>query len=176
LDLSSGMLERTGFQFCPRCGSREIANHDVKAMRCLQCRYTYYHNAAAAVAAILETPKGILLTRRQIDPHAGRLDLPGGFVDYEESFELALAREIREELHLDLGEMKYFGSYPNRYLFGGTTYFTADVVFVCPLQDISSLIYNDEIAEVVFFEKSRIPPTQVGFSSMRKALELYSQL
>jgi NAD+ diphosphatase len=175
LSIAPGMIELTGFRFCPRCGSSEIGDHDLKAMRCKHCGYSYYHNAAGAVAAILETPRGILLTRRQKDPLAGRLDLPGGFVDYDESFEQALAREIREELHLELGAMKYFGSYPNRYLAGGTTYFTADVVFVCAAQDLTGLVINDEIAEVVFFKKGEIPLEQIGFPSMRRAVELYSQ-
>jgi NAD+ diphosphatase len=169
------MLKRTGFQFCPHCGSKDISDHDQKAMRCRQCGYRYYHNAAAAVAAILETPRGVLLTRRRIDPNAGRLDLPGGFVDYDESFEQALAREIQEELHLKLEELRYFGSFSNRYLFGETLYFTADVVFVCSVRDLSGLTNNEEIAEVVFFKKTEIPFEQVGFKSTRQALELFAE-
>jgi NADH pyrophosphatase NudC (nudix superfamily) len=169
------MLHWTGFHFCPRCGSREIVDHEQKALRCTRCDYRYYHNAAAAAAVILETPRGILLTRRRMDPHAGWLDLPGGFVDYEESFESAVIREIQEELHLNLAGLRYFGSFPNHYLFGGTTYFTADVVFVCKLQDLSTLRYNEEIEEVLFFGKDRIPFDQVGFPSMRQALEAYSR-
>jgi NAD+ diphosphatase len=175
LSIAPGMIELTGFRYCPRCASEEIGDHDLKAMRCSRCGYSYYHNAAGAVAAILETPRGILLTRRRKEPQAGRLDLPGGFVDYNETFEQALAREIQEELHLALGEMQYLGSFANRYLAGGTTYFTVDVVFRCPIQDLSGLVTNDEIAEVVFYEKSKIPLDQIGFPSMRRAAELYSR-
>ncbi len=168
-----GMIEHTGFRFCPRCGGAEIVNHEQKALHCQQCGFNYYHNAAAAVAGILETPRGILLARRTREPEAGRLDLPGGFVDYDESFEQALTREIHEELNLELAQIQYLGSFPNHYRFGGVAYFTADAVFVCQVPDLECLRYNDEIAQIVYYAPQEIPISEVGFHSMRQALQKY---
>lgn len=41
--------------------------------------------------------KGVVLIRRGIEPHIGKLALPGGFVDMGESWQEAGAREVKEE-------------------------------------------------------------------------------
>ena len=58
-------------------------------------------------------------------------DLPGGFAEFDESLEIALCRELHEELGLQLlpDALTYFTSRPNRYPFGGLTVHTLDAVF-----------------------------------------------
>ena len=63
----------------------------------------YYNNAwrdpALAVNAVMTDASGrVFLVRRNIFPFKGSLALPGGFVEYGESVEQALSRELREEL------------------------------------------------------------------------------
>ena len=72
------LLER--FRFCPSCGSDRFLVNDFKSKRCTDCGFTYYFNAAAAVAVIMEDEHGrILACRRAIEPAKGTLDLVGGF-------------------------------------------------------------------------------------------------
>ena len=75
------------FNCCPACGSSDIVFDDDKKLICWQCAFTYYHNVAAAVAAILEYDNKIVLIKRAKEPGKGKLDLPGGFVDPKESAE-----------------------------------------------------------------------------------------
>ncbi|RLA53446.1 MAG: 8-oxo-dGTP diphosphatase MutT [Gammaproteobacteria bacterium] len=57
-----------------------------------------------AVGVILDQDRNILLTRRAPQSHQGGLwEFPGGKVETGESLELALTRELREELGIVIG-------------------------------------------------------------------------
>jgi len=61
------------------------------------------------VDAIIQVSAGIVLVKRR-NPPLGYA-LPGGFVDYGESLEKAVAREAKEETGLDLLDLKQFHTY-----------------------------------------------------------------
>lgn len=48
-------------------------------------------------------------------------DMPGGFVDPDESLEGSLGRELQEELGVEATSFKYIASNPNRYDYGGVS-------------------------------------------------------
>jgi len=103
------------FDYCPSCGSKNMHFDGIKEFSCNVCSFTYYHNVAVGVGAILECGGKILLIERGKDPGKGKLDLPGGFVEPKETAEEALSREVREEIGINVGPLKYLGSYPNVY-------------------------------------------------------------
>lgn len=61
------------------------------------------------VDAIIELKEGIILIERSNPPFGWAL--PGGFVDYGESLEEAVVREIKEETGLDLVSLRQFHTY-----------------------------------------------------------------
>ena len=57
-----------------------------------------------AVGVILDARRNILVTRRADGAHQGGLwEFPGGKVEPDESLQVALARELREELGIAIG-------------------------------------------------------------------------
>jgi ADP-ribose pyrophosphatase YjhB (NUDIX family) len=61
------------------------------------CGATTWRNPTpVAVLLVPVRDGGVLLVRRNIPP-AGKLALPGGFVDFGETWQAAAAREVREE-------------------------------------------------------------------------------
>ena len=91
------------FEYCPRCGSHNFAINGERSRHCSDCGFTYYANASAATAAIITNSKSeILLATRAFEPAKGKLDLPGGFVDMNETAEEALIRELKEELNINV--------------------------------------------------------------------------
>jgi NAD+ diphosphatase len=169
------MLELTRFIHCPSCASRDIAVHQTKAFRCRACNFEYYHNAAAAVAGIVESDGRILLVRREREPRKGYWGLPGGFADYRESLEQALLREIEEEVGLRVQVTAYLASFSNEYHYKGVTYFSTDAYFVCRAADLSAAIAREEIAEVTVVHPREIDFETLAFDSFRRAIECYLQ-
>jgi ADP-ribose pyrophosphatase YjhB (NUDIX family) len=167
------MNDLTGFRFCPFCGRETLLDFEVKAIKCQNCGRVYYHNVASAVAAIVETELGIVLVRRSHAPHAGCLDLPGGFLDYAETHEAALRREVLEETGLHIKDLRYFCSFPNQYSYRNVTYFTADVVFLCTPERMDVLYGDHEVSEILIVPLDQIDPALIAIPSMRMAVELY---
>jgi ADP-ribose pyrophosphatase YjhB (NUDIX family) len=169
------MRQHTQFHYCPRCGQSPIEAFTVKGMRCPHCDYIYFHNAACAVAGLIEVDSQILLIKRASPPQAGYLGFPGGFVDYAESLEDALRREIKEELNICLGDLIYLGSFPNAYKYREVTYFTTDIFYYSKINSIKNLRAHDlkEVMDPILMLPSAIDPRLLAFDSMRAALRLY---
>jgi len=162
------------WKYCPWCGERSFRAGNINNMQCGSCLKTFYINASGAVACIIENPQGeILLTRRAFEPAKGMLDLPGGFVDLDETAEDAVRREIKEELNLETTSIHYFGSSHNRYLFGGMVYFTLDLGFRCIVSDFSDIQVADDVDGYVFLPRHRINLKEICFPSIRNILQLY---
>lgn len=86
------------FQFCPVCGSNHFEINNIKSKKCKDCGFSYYLNpSSATVALILNSKKELLAVRRKKDPAKGALDLPGGFVDMDETGEEGMAREVKRK-------------------------------------------------------------------------------
>ncbi len=63
------------------------------------------------VDALIEIDGGLVIIERSNPPFGWAL--PGGFVDYGESLEDAVSREIKEETNLEAQELKQFHAYSN---------------------------------------------------------------
>ncbi len=75
--------------------------------------YTYpYPRPAVTVDAILISKQNsVLLIERGREPYVGKWALPGGFVDMDETLDVACRRELEEETCLKVGELKQFRTY-----------------------------------------------------------------
>ena len=83
------------FTYCPVCGSKHFGEHNFKSKKCDNCGFTYYQNPSAATAAFIVNGRGeLLVERRGKEPAKGTLDLPGGFIDNDETAEEGVAREM----------------------------------------------------------------------------------
>ena len=64
-----------------------------------------------ASSALVEKNGKILLVKRRFQPHPGWWALPGGIVEYGETVEEAVKREVKEETGLDIKIVKLLGVY-----------------------------------------------------------------
>ena len=144
--------------------------------------YTYdFPRPGVTVDVVLATagPRGelqVLLIERGHDPFAGTWALPGGFVDEHEDLEVAARREMREETHLELGELVQLGAYgtPHRDPRGHTV----GVAFlaVCGPDEVTPAA-GDDAADCRWFDARR--PPELAFDHgviLRDACQRFAKL
>lgn len=168
------MVTNRIFKHCPNCKDDTIFSDNGHKYLCANCGFEYFHNTAAAVAAIICCDDEILFTVRAKQPEKDKLDLPGGFVDHNESLEQALSRELKEELDVDIHDWQYFCSGSNSYFYKGITYQTCDAIFVTHLQNKPKLMAEpSEISAYKWIPKSEIKLEEIGFTSLRLAVQRF---
>jgi mutator protein MutT len=129
-------------------------------------------NASAAVAVLLFNEKReLLLTRRAVEPHKGKLDLPGGFIDPMETAEQAAIREIQEELGIKVHSLKYFCSFPNEYVFSGYSVFTLDLAFLAQTDGLNRMTPMDDISAFEFAALRNIDREELPSISMKNIIQ-----
>lgn len=141
-------------KYCPKCGCFNFQSG--KIYKCDKCKFTLYFNPAPAVELILRNNKGeILLATRGRAPKLGYLDLPGGFVENNESAEQALFREINEELGINIKSFKYFGSSADLYPYKGIDYHTTCFVFYAKMNN-PKIKVGDDVAGAQFYNLNKL--------------------
>ena len=167
-------IETNFFKYCPNCASKNFTYDNNFKFHCLDCDFVLYHNIAAAVAVVFTFEDKILFTVRNVNPDKGKLDLPGGFIDPNETAEEAACREIKEELGLEItsNDLRYIATEPNNYVYKNVAYRTMDIFYECALaSDDVSITAKDEINELVWTKRSEIDLNKIGFVSIRKVIE-----
>ena len=168
----------TGLKFCPKCGNKTLQFDGKNKLYCNTCDFVIYHNCAAAVAVIIKHKDEVLLTKRSQNPGMGKLDLAGGFTDPEESAEETCARELQEELGLNIEphQFKFIKSLPNIYPYKGIDYNTLDLFFEYETDNkIINKLETQEISEVIWVKLSELNIEDIAFESQKKFLQEYQK-
>lgn len=157
--------------YCPRCGqSWDFSSPNF--FKCEGCGFSYYHGVSAAASGIiLNENRELALIRRAHDPQKGLLDVAGGFLEYGETAEEGLAREIKEELNVSVTSMRYLGAFPNQYFFKGLLYYTIDITFICAVPDLSAVKPADDAEECVIRTLNDALFSELAFESTKQALK-----
>lgn len=159
------------FKYCPVCGSTAFVHNNVKSKRCEQCGFQYYMNPSAAVAAfITDSADRLLVCVRAHEPAKGTWDLPGGFVDNDETAEMACMRELKEELNIDVPLPKYLFSLPNMYQYSNLDIPTLDMFFEIEYDEKQKITVADDVTESFFVEREALDPEKFGLKSIKKAV------
>ena len=164
------------FTYCPNCKSTHFTFENNFRFHCNACDFVYYHNIAAAVAVVFTFEDAVLFTVRNVDPDKGKLDLPGGFIDPNETAEEAACREIKEELGITVvpKDLKYITTSPNDYLYKNVPYRTMDIFYECSLTSKTvSVTAKDEIQDLIWMDRKQIDLEKIAFTSIRKVIESY---
>ena len=162
------------FHFCPVCGSPQFHVNNFKSKHCQSCGFTYYANPCSATAAFILNERGeLLVARRGKEPAKDTLDLPGGFVDMDETVEQGMCREIREETGLEVDQLTYLFSLPNRYLYSGMTIHTIDMFFEVHVPSSVRPVADDDAAALSWMPLDQVHPEDFGLHSISEAVRRF---
>ena len=162
------------YRYCPLCGSDRFVVSGGRSRRCEECGFELFQNASASVAAfIVDGEDRLLVCRRAQEPAKGTLDLPGGFVDPDETLEQALERELTEELGCRPRTAQYLFSLPNRYVWGEVLVPTTDCFFLCSLTAEAIPVAHDDVEAFSWIPLAEVNPAAFGLRSIAQAVRQF---
>lgn len=108
-------------------------------------------NPLLTVDAIIEVKGGIILIKRGHPPPGWAI--PGGFVDYGETLEEAVCREMKEETGLDINIVRQFHTYSNPKR--DPRHHTVSTIFIATASGAPKA--GDDAKEVGIFTRDSLP-------------------
>ncbi|WP_226704368.1 NAD(+) diphosphatase [Microbulbifer elongatus] len=137
-------------RFCGRCGRQTEYHPRDRARVCGHCSLVVYPRISPCVIMLVTRGDQCLLARHTRHRHALYTAL-AGFIEPGENAEQALAREVREEVGLETGAVRYVGSqswpFPGQLMIG----YLAEATGGALTPD------QEEISEARWFHRSEIP-------------------
>ena len=96
-------------RFCGVCGQPMSRAPGERAMKCA-CGHVAYPRISPAMMVLVKRGAWILLARNVAVPAGGRMSALAGFLEPGESIEDAIHREVREEVGVEVKDLRYFAS------------------------------------------------------------------
>jgi NAD+ diphosphatase len=153
---------------CPRCGEQAVRMEGEWGKRCPRCAYEHYPHLHPAVIVLVRDGERVLLTRKSFWPK-GRYGLVAGFVDAGESLEGAAAREVREEVGVEIRDLQYAGSqywpFPSQLMIG----------FLAAYAGGELRVSRDELEDARWFSVGDLPDLPPRLSIARFLLDHYAR-
>lgn len=98
-------------RFCGQCGTPTVRQPGEQAMACPSCGLLVYPRISPAVMVLVRDGAKLLLARSpRFKP--GVFSALAGFVEPGETLEACVAREVREEVGIEIANLRYFASQP----------------------------------------------------------------
>lgn len=102
---------RRDHQFCGRCGGETDVADGGRALACKACGHSCYPRLSPCVIVAVTKGEKLLLAAAQ-GRRAQFYSTLAGFIEPGETAEAAVIREVREEVGIEVENVRYFGSQP----------------------------------------------------------------
>jgi NAD+ diphosphatase len=151
-------------QFCGRCGTPTERKAGERSRVCPACGQTHYPRLAPVAMALVRRGSELLLAR---SPHfpPGMFSALAGFVEPGESIEECLVREVKEEVGVDVTNLRYFASQPWPFPH------SLMVAFHCDYVSGEIVPQEGEIEAADWFSRDRLPVLPHRLSIARRLIE-----
>jgi NAD+ diphosphatase len=150
-------------KYCGRCGGETVPRSDERARTCPACKRTSYPPVAPVIMILITHGRKMLLARK-VGWGNTRYSALAGFVEPGETLESTVIRETREEVGVEIKNIKYFGSqpwpFPNNLMIAFTAEYAGN-----PIKPDGV-----EIEHAEFFDADELPNLPPGISISRRMI------
>ena len=152
-------------RYCGRCGAPTEVAAGERARHCPDCGLHAFPRLAPAIITLVRRDDGRALLARNARWPTAMYSCLAGFVEPGESVEDAVRREVREEVGIEVGDLRYFGSqpwpFPHSLMLGFHARYSGG--------DIE--VDGEEIAEALWFAPDELPEIPGRISIARKLID-----
>lgn len=153
-------------RFCGVCGEATIKKDDEHAKVCPKCGQIFYPRISPAVIVAITKGDKLLLAKNK-NFVQGHYSVLAGFVEAGETLEECVKREIKEEVNIEVKNIKYFGSqswpFPNSFMVGFTAEHKSGEI----------QIDENEIADAKWFSVGEMPNIPGKLSISRRLIDWF---
>lgn len=152
-------------RFCGRCGAATEDAPGERARRCPDCGLLAFPRLAPAVIVLIERDDGRALLARNANFPSSMYSCLAGFVEPGETLEQTVSREIREEVGIEVADVRYFASqpwpFPHSLMIGFTASWASREV----------LVDGTEIVDARWFSPDDLPDIPPVMSIARRLID-----
>ena len=153
-------------RYCGRCGVETEPQPHERAMKCPACGLLAFPRLAPAMITLVTRGDEALLARG-VQFRAPMYSCLAGFVEAGESLEDAVVREVREEVGVEVGDVRYWGSqpwpFPHSLMVGFRAEWHSGDIEIDPT----------EIVDAQWFTRDDLPPIPPRISIARKIIDAW---
>jgi NAD+ diphosphatase len=146
-------------QYCGSCGAKTEPVVTERAKKCAACGSIFFPRITPAIMVAILNGNKILLAKNKSFP-SGFYSVLAGFVEPGERLEECIAREVAEEVGLEISNLRYFNSqpwpFPNSLM----------IAFIADYAAGEIRVDNREIIEAGWFAADELPKCPTGTLSV----------
>ena len=151
-------------RYCGRCGAVTRPHARERARECPECGLLSFPRVSPAIIVLISRGREFLLARSPRFPK-GMRSVIAGFAEPGETLEETVVREVREEVGIEVEEVRYFGSqswpFPHSLMVGFTARHASGEICVD----------GDEIVDAAWYDPDHLPELPSHISISRRLID-----
>ena len=156
-------------KYCGKCGSKTIEKPDERAIMCPNCNHLVFPKISPAIIVAITCGDKILMAKNanfRVDWYS----IIAGYADVGESLEETVIREVKEEVGVDITNLRYYKSQP--WPVSGSMMIGFFAEADC---NQSIKIDNKEITHAAWFTRGNLPNHPNNFSIAGELIDLFEK-
>ena len=153
-------------RFCGSCGQSMQQVHEQRMMQCSPCQLQQYPRLSPSMIVVITRDDEILLARSPRFVN-GMYSALAGYLEPNETAEHCVAREVREEVSVEITDIRYIASqnwpFPHSLMLGFHAQYVSGEI----------IPQADEIEDAQWFNIHNLPPLPAQNSIARYLIDLY---